>query len=538
MKTRIVSFFFFAFSMALFSQKNTEVLFEVAGTPVLVSEFKKVYEKNIELVADERQKELVNYLELYVNYKLKLKEAYYLKLDTVQTYIREIETYKSQLIAPYLQDTSFLAKQVKEAYFRIKHQIRASHILVKVSSNASPQDTLIAYQKIIKARDEIIGGKSFASVANVISDDRSAKNNGGDLGFFTAFKMVYPFENAVYTTKVGEMSMPFKTRFGYHIAKVVDLIESKGEVEVAHILITDLTAKGKQKIDSIYDRLQKGDHFSVLSKLFSNDKGTAKKGGRLSKFGIGTMVKPFEDAAFLLVKEEELSKPFKTRYGWHLLKLLKRHPVKPFSELKSQLTHKVKNSGRAKLSDLAVLNRLKSEYKIVVNKQFKAVFSTLNSGAISRGSLQNILLTIQNKKIKQVQFFDYIKDNKNQSIAILFNDFVDQEVLTYFKENLVHTEPVYAATLKEYQEGLLLFEIMQQKIWNKSINDSLGLKAFFVKNKANYTFEDLSENKGEVMDDYQTYLEHDWIQVLKEKYTVKIRKRTLKKLLKSYHKND
>lgn len=524
--------------MAICSQKNTDVLFKIDGTPVLVSEFKKVYEKNIELVADERQKELKNYLELYINYKLKLKQAYHLKLDTTKTYKREFETYKNQLIAPYLQDTSFLDKQVKEAYFRKKYQIRASHILVKLSTNASPQDTLIAYQKIIKARNEIIGGKSFASVAKVISDDRSATNNGGDLGYFTAFKMVYPFENAVYNTKVGEVTMPFKTRFGYHITKVVDVQESKGEVEVAHILITDLTAKGKHKIDSIYNRLQKGDHFNALSKLFSNDKGTAKKGGKLSKFGIGMMMEPFEEVAFALTEEGELSNPFKTRFGWHIVKLLKRYPVKPFSELKAQLTNRIKNSGRAKLSDLAVLNRLKSEYKVVVNKQFKAVFLTLNRDVTSKDSLQNVLLTIQNKKIKQVQFFSYIKNRKNQPIPILFNDFVDQEVLTYFKENLVHTEPAYAATLKEYQEGLLLFELMQQKIWNKSVNDSLGLKAFFVKNRANYAFNDLSKNKGEVMDDYQTYLEYEWIQTLKAKYTVKIRKRTLKKLLKSYLRND
>ncbi|MDG2193522.1 MAG: peptidylprolyl isomerase [Polaribacter sp.] len=538
MKTRIVTIFFFAFSMAICSQKNTDVLFEVEGTPVFVSEFKKVYEKNIELVADERQKELKNYLELYINYKLKLKQAYHLKLDTIKAYKREVETYKTQLISSYLQDTSFLATQVKEAYFRTKHQIRARHILIKLNANASPQDTLKAYQKIIKARNEIISGKPFARVASIISDDRSAKNNGGDLGYFTAFKMVYSFENKVYQTKIGEISMPFRTRFGYHIAKVIDLKVSKGELEVAHILIADTTVKGKYKIDSIYDRLQKGDHFNALAKLYSNDRESAKKGGRLPKFGIGMMVKPFEEAAFSIPKEAALSKPFKTRYGWHLIKLLKRHPVKPFSELKAQLAHKIKNSDRARLSDLAVLNRLKSEYKIVVNKPSKAVFLTLNRAAVSRESLQNILLTIQHKKIKQVQFFDYIKNRKKKSIELLFNDFVDQEVVAYFKESLIHTNPVYAAALKEYEEGLLLFELMQQKIWNKSMNDSLGLKAFFVKNKTRYSFNDLSKNKGAVMDDYQTYLEDEWVQALKRRYTVKIRKRTVDKLLKSYLKND
>ena len=205
---------------------------------------------------------------------------------------------------------------------------------------------------------------------------------------------------------------------------------------------------------------------------------------------------------------------------------------------KWELAYKIKNSDRARLSDLAVLNRLKSEYKIVINKPYKAAFSTLKKGGVSRDSLQHVLLTIENKKIMQVQFFDYIESRKNQSIQLLFNDFVDQEVMIYFKENLIHTEPVYAATLKEYEEGLLLFELMQQKIWNKSINDSLGLKTFFAKNKSRYSFNDLSKNKGEVMDDYQTYLEDEWVQVLKRRYAVKIRKRTVEKLLKSYLKND
>jgi len=536
MKINIITFLFISFSATIYAQKGTDILLEIDKTPVSVSEFKKLYERNIELLADDSEKELKNYLDLYINYRLKLKQAYQLKLDTTRSYKREIETYKNQLSTPYLQDTIYLNKLVKDAYFRTKYEIKASHILVKLSANASSKDTLVAYQKIIKARNDIIAGKSFSTIAKTISDDKSAKSNGGDLGYFTAFKMVYPFENAAYNTKIKEISMPFKTRYGYHIVKVFDLKRSKGELEVAHILITDKTSKGKNTIDSLYNRLKKGDDFTAIAKVFSNDTGTSRLGGKLPKFGIGRMIKSFETVAYSLTNEKEISEPFKTNYGWHIIKLLKKHPVKPFSELKSQLKSRVKSSGIAKLTDLSVLNRLKKKYKIEIYKDNLAVFLKPNSRNIPKDSLKKGLLTINDKKITQTSFSNYILNRRHKPAAVLFDDFVDEEILKYFKENLVHTEPDYAAILKEYEDGLLMFDLMQQKVWDKSVNDSLGLQIFFTSNKTRYSSKDLTKNKGEVINDYQTYLEDNWIKELKAIYSVKIRKRTLKKLVRSYRK--
>jgi len=233
---------------------------------------------------------------------LKLKEAYRLKLNETSTYNREIETYKNQLIAPYLQDTAYLSKLVKDAYYRTKYKVNVSHILVKVSRNATPADTLMAYNKIKKARKEILSGKDFKKVALSYSDDQSVKTNFGNLGFFTAFKMVYPFENIAYRTKVGQLSEPFKTNYGYHFLKVNDLQLSEGEVEVAHLLIRDQSRRGKYKIDSIYTSLQNGANFEKLVVQYSDDKSSVSKGGRLSKFGVGKMLKPFEKASFNLKK--------------------------------------------------------------------------------------------------------------------------------------------------------------------------------------------------------------------------------------------
>lgn len=536
MKIKFITTLFLVTSFAVFSQKDSDVLFSVDGVWVTVSEFKNVYEKNLNVIDDKNQKNIQENLDLYINFKLKLKEAYELKLDESKSYKREIETYRNQLVAPYLQDTAYLSKLVKDAYFRTKYKINASHILVKLSRNSTPKDTLIAFNKIHKIRNEVLAGKSFKNAALAYSDDLSAKSNYGNVGYFTAFKMMYPFENMAFQTKVGEVSQPFKTSYGYHFLKVNDLQLSEGEIEVAHILLTDQSRKGKFRIDSIYTSLKNGADFEKLVRKYSNDKGTVTNGGKLPKFGTGRMLKPFEDASFKLKNINEISKPFKTQYGWHIAKLLKKYPVKSFKEMKNELTEKVRASGGARMSDLNVLKKLKNKYKIAVFDKALSIFNLKNIRSSKRDTLQKTVLSINDKKIKQVKFFDYIRNRRHKSIDILFNDFKNEEILIYFKEQLKYTEPKFANTLKEYEEGLIVFDLMQQKVWDKSTKDSLGLKAYFYKNKTKYSFTDLSKNKGQVMNDYQEFLEKELIALLRRKYPIKIKKRTLKKLTKQYNK--
>ncbi len=538
MKIKIIITLFLAISFTSFAQKDSDVLFRIDGTKVSVSEFKNVYEKNLNVIQDKNQKSIKENLDLYINFKLKLKEAYRLKLNETRAYKREIETYKNQLIAPYLQDTAYLSKLVKDAYYRTKYKVNVSHVLVKVAPNATPADTLIAYNKIHKARKEVLSGKSFDKVAVAYSDDQSVKTNFGNVGYFTAFKMVYPFENMAYKTKVGEISEPFKTNFGYHFLKVNDLQLSEGEVEVAHLLITDQSRKGKFRIDSIYTSLKNGANFEQLVLKYSNDRGTVNNGGRLPKFGTGIMLKSFEDEAFKLKNTNDITLPFKTQYGWHIIKLLKKHPVKSFKEMKHEITEKVRASGGARMSDLHVLRKLKNEYKIVEFEKAKLVFNSSNIRASNKDTLQQVILSINNKKIKQEHFFDYIRNRRHKPVAALFNDFKDEEVLRYFKENLKFTEPEFAKTLKEYEEGLIVFDFMQQEVWEKSTKDTLGLKAYFYKNKKKFSFNDLSKNKGKVMNEYQDYLEKNLITTLRKKYRIDIKKKTLKRLTKQYTKNE
>lgn len=538
MKIKIITMLFLATSFVFFAQKNSDILFSVDGTKVSVLEFKNIYEKNLNVIEDKNQKNIKENLDLYINFKLKLKEAYRLKLNETKSYKREIETYKNQLIAPYLQDTAYLSKLVKDAYYRTKYKVNVSHVLVKVARNATPTDTLIAYNKIQKARNEVLSGKDFDKVALAYSDDQSVKNNFGNVGYFTAFKMVYPFENIAYQTKVGEISKPFKTNFGYHFLKVNDLRLSEGEVEVAHLLITDQSNKGKFKIDSIYTSLKNGANFNQLVLQYSNDKSTVTKNGKLPKFGVGRMVKPFEVASFKLKRANDISAPFKTQYGWHIVKLLNKHPVKSFKEKKKELTEKVRASGGARMSDLHVLQRLKNEYKIVEFEKALAVFNSEGIRASKKDTLQQVILSINNKKIKQAVFFDYIRNRRHKPITVLYNEFVNEEVLTYFKENLKYTEPKFANNLKEYEEGLIVFDLMKQKVWDKTTKDTLGLKNYFYTNKSKYSFKELPKNKGQVMSDYQDFLEKELIERLRKKYQVNIKKRVLKKLIQYYNSNE
>ena len=537
MKSKILVALMF-FSSFVFSQKDSDILFNVEDTSISVLEFKNVYEKNLSLIVDDTQKGVKSYLDLYIDFKLKLAEAKQLKLDSTRAYKREIETYRNQLVAPYLQDSTFLENLIRSAYYRTKYKVNASHILVKIPKGVLPKDTLQFYNKIIKAREEVLSGETFSNVALKYSDDQSVDNNLGNLGYFTAFKMVYQFENVVYKTKVGEISKPFRTRFGYHFVKVNDLQLSDGEIEVAHILVTDKSTKGKQKIDSIYSSLLNGTAFNKLVLKHSNDKSTISNGGKLPKFGVGRMLKVFEDKSFELKNENELTKPFLTRFGWHIVKLLKKYPVKSFEEMKIELTDKVRASGGARMSDLVVLKKLKKKYKIKINKEAKKVFENKNIRAEKRSSLNKTLITINEKNVKQNIFYDYIRNRRHKSIAILFDEFIDQEVLNYFKENLSNTEPKFARTLQEYKEGLIVFDLMQKKVWDKSTNDNEGLKSYFDTYKTKYTFKELSKNKGLVMSDYQDYLEQKLLKELKQKYKVSVRSKTLRKLIKYYNRND
>lgn len=519
-------------SIACFAQQK-DVLFSVDNIQVTVAEFKKMYEKNLDLVKDEESKNIDSYLELYINFKLKVNEALALKLDTTRTFKREFSTHKNQIAAPYLQDNSLIDGLVKEAYYRTKNEIKASHILVRFPKKTDPKDSLQYYKKITNYYNRIKAGEPFAKVAFEVSEDPSAKRNYGNLDYFSAFKMVFPFEDVAYKTKLNEVSKPFKTPFGYHILKTTGLRVSKGEFDVAHILIDDTSIVGKSKIDTIYAKLQSGNKFEDLAQKFSSDRGSANKGGRLPRFGTGKMIPKFEEVVHSLKEEQEYSKPFKTEFGWHIVKLIKNYPVLSFEKMKKSLTKKVKSSGRAGSSNTALLKRLKKEYKINIDNKSLALFKNKKRRIFPKDSMQATLVTINNKKITQELFSNFSKHKMQLSINDALNKFIDTEIVKYFKENLINTEPEYKSTIQEYKEGLLLFDLMEQRIWNKASKDTIGLQQFFIKNKQ-FKNKNLEKVKGEAINAYQEFLEKKWVDDLRKKSSIRINKKALRKFKLNY----
>ncbi|HRV55487.1 MAG TPA: peptidylprolyl isomerase, partial [Mangrovimonas sp.] len=316
---------FFFTSVGLTAQNlDKEVLFTIDNEPVYVSEFERVYNKNLDLVKDESQKDVDEYLKLFVNYKLKLKEAYAKGLDEKPSYKRELDTYKKQLADNFLNDSEVTNELVQEAYDRTVNEVNASHILVRMNENPTPEDTLQAYNEIVKLRDRALS-EGFEKVEKEVHNGQTIF--GEDLGYFTAFKMVYDFESPAYNTPVGEISQPFRTRFGYHILKVNDRRKSRGEVKVAHIMVSlqqdgKPNEKAEERIQDIYRKLQQGEDFESLAKQFSDDKSSASKGGVLEPFSSGQLSSTeFEEQAFALKDIGAYSQPFKTQFGWHIVKL-------------------------------------------------------------------------------------------------------------------------------------------------------------------------------------------------------------------------
>lgn len=478
----ILFIFFLLFYQSSVAQKSKkQVLITIANQPIFVEEFEQLYQKNSEFIVDKSNQELLNYLDLFINFKLKLMDARAEGLDTLTSYKTELDTYRAQLIEPFLKDESTVEMLAKEAYQRLKIDVNASHILLQLPQNYSLADTLAVYTKINDIRTQIINGVDFESMAKAFSQDPSAKENGGNLGYFTAFNMIYPFETVSYNTKVGEISMPFRTRFGYHIVKINDRKPTKGEIEVAHILVKD--ADAETNINAIYQQVLQGESFENLAKRFSADQNSASNGGKLVKFRAGRLLKEFEDIAFNL-NEGEISKPFKTSYGWHLVKLIKYHPLPSFEQLENELKSRVQNDQRSEIISNLLANQLKQRYQFKENSVL-----SLSINKIDTMDENAVLFSINQKEIKVNQFKKYLINQKTTDIFDNYKEFKNLQLITFHKDNLEHENAEFAAVMKEYKEGLLLFEILQRKIWDQSEKDTIGLNEFYNKNSSNYRWD-------------------------------------------------
>lgn len=491
-----------------------DVLFTIDDKPYYTDEFVRVYNKNLDLVKDDSQKDLTNYLELFTGYKLKVNKANKLGLQNNKKYQGELKSYRTQLAKNYLTDSKVTTELIDEAYNRSLKELRASHILIMADENALPADTLKAYNKAQAAYKRAAAGEDFAKLALETSEDPSVKENKGDLGYFTVFRMVYPFENAAYNTPKGQVSKPLRTRFGYHIVKVTDERANRGEVTVAHIMImkpskaenTADAAKAKTKIDDIYKKLKQGEDFAALAKQFSEDKSSSDVGGVLNSFNSGDLTSAeFEDNAFALEKPGQISAPFESQFGWHIVKLVEKMPIKKLDEVKGDFEARIKRDERSRRIAESMNEKLKQKYAVVKDKKlYGEVVKTLTDSIYTMGwtppanlkDYDKTLLTINNdKKLSGKDFLEYINAQQRMGISakpvtkaadVLLERYTNEQLNFYYNDNLEKEFPEFAQVMEEYRDGLLLFDLMEKEIWEKAKNDTIGLKKFYDANVANY----------------------------------------------------
>ncbi|GAB5418142.1 MAG: peptidylprolyl isomerase [Crocinitomicaceae bacterium] len=493
--------------------QDDPVIMTINDKEITKSEFLQIYLKNNDDPKYDKAS-LDEYMELFKKFKLKVAEAEALGYDTVPNLVRELKGYTKQLANPYLVDSTKIDELVQEAYYRTKNEVRASHILVQVPQNALPADTLRAYNRIMGLRKRVIDGEDFGAVAAGPggSEDPSAKNNKGDLGYFTAFQMVYPFEDMAYKTKKESVSMPFRTRFGYHILYVADQREARGSIETAHIFISarstepaDAIESSRKKADEIYALLENGGNFEDLVKKYSDDPSSVNKDGKLPAFGTGTttrMLPAFEDAAFAIPEDGMYTKPIQTDYGFHIIKRLKRYPVPQFAEMKDGLEKRVAKDARSKQTQNSFVVKLKEEYgfKDKSKKGLKWFYENVDSTFYRDNEIAGIkkdkpLFILDKKKFTMRNFAEYLQTNyrgirKGGEIQPMIDDqyekFVNKEILAYEESKLEEKYPAYKALVTEYHDGILLYEIMSDKVWNKAMKDTTGLKEFHAANSPNY----------------------------------------------------
>lgn len=500
------------FVLKSFSQQDP-VLMEVDGKKVTKSEFLQIYLKNNPNPKYDKQS-LDEYMDLFKKFQLKVIEAEKLGYDTIPKLKKELEGYRKQLATPYLIDSATNQALVLEAYNRTKKEIRASHILLRLDPNASPADTLKVYNRIMELKKRIEKGEDFSTVAKGKdgSEDPSVVNNGGDLGFFTAFQMVYPFEDAAFKTPIGQISNPIRTRFGYHLIKVTDERNSRGTLKVAHIMVSvpkgassDDRESASKKANEIYEKLQKGENFEELVKKFSDDPGSNTKNGVLPAFGTGTttrMVPEFEEAAFALKNIGDYSKPVKTDYGYHIIKKIEWNDVPTFDVAKKELQGKVNKDERSLKTQESYVLKLKKEYAYK-NKSSKGIIaieskidSTYYEGKWVGDKLKSNkpLFVLNGKKFTQKDFVTFLENNQRGVKKENFKAIVESQYKKWEKESILAYEetrlsskyPEFKALLNEYHDGIILYEVMTDKVWNRAMKDTSGLKAYFEKNRSNY----------------------------------------------------
>ncbi len=486
-------------------------VFTYGNKGVSKDEFLRMYTKNnINKAADMSEKALQEYVTLYSRFKMKVAEAEANKIDTLPNIKNELETYKKQLSKGFLTDKDVINNLSKETYDRVGKEIEVAHIMVTLPRGGG-NDTIKQKKLIDSLYNELKANKvSFSDVAIKFSEDKGTAVKGGSLGFITALQTPYAFESAAYLLKPGSISAPIRTNFGYHIIKKISERKSRGDVQVAHILCTIAKSKGeegkalaKARIDSAAAALKSGTAWSDVVKQFSQDKFTINSDGNLEPFGVGKMAPAFEEAAYGLKKENEISQIVETEFGYHILKLIKKMPLRTYEEMKNELNRKIEKDNRVEVAKQAFINKIKIKNKFTETMDALTVFGKLIPDSFTQNNTVRIpeklasnpvLFTLLNKQFMAMDFAKYLNESsrgllygtKESALGNSYKAFVEKSVLDVEEANLATENKEYANLLKEYRDGIILFDLTDKSVWTKASTDTTGLEIFYTKNKTKY----------------------------------------------------
>ena len=506
-----------AILLSITASVSAQTIVTIAGEEIPTDDFMAMYKKNT--INDKDKITVDEYMQLFINFKLKVKEAEELGFDKSPSFVDELNGYRDQLAKPYLVDSAANERLVEEAYENSKYDIRASHILVNLDKNAFGKDTVAAWNKIMELRNRVLKGEDFNELAFKYSDDPSARDreyqgrrypaNKGDLGYFTAFNMIYPFEHVAFQTKVGEVSMPVRTNYGYHIIYVTDRQPAMGKCTVSHILLRvpeAHTHKDSVQVmsyaTSIYDSIMNGMTFEEAAKKYSEDKTSSDDGGRLIPFTCNQIEANFIEAITKLNNPGDVSKPFFSIYGCHIVKLTSKEGFGPYDAEIDKIRHKVAQSDRMALEVKSLCDKLRTKYHFTENvDNLENFIPTILDNFDSLDSLKvindKVLFSCDGKSFRQsdfVKYIDKVKDknteNSSASIRTLYSNYVNDCLLNIEKDGLAKQYPEYRLLLQEYHDGILLFDINEEKIWNKSTTDTVGLKNYYNNNRSRYFWKD------------------------------------------------
>lgn len=503
------------FSTTVIAQEDP-VLFTVENEPVTVGEFNYIYAKTNGAKADYSLASLSEYLELYKKFKLKVHRAKEMKLDTLASLKQELAGYRKQLANNYLIDKEVTNQLIEEVFQRRKQDIRFSHLLIRLDLAASAEDSIQAWNKINTAR-KALEKQPWEEVVRMYSEDESSQENGGDLGFITSLlpSGFYALETAIYTTPLNGVSAPVRSKLGLHLVKVTAVRPARGEMEAAHILIRKAPNEdnplAKARIDSIYQALLGGADFAELAKNSSEDRLSGAKGGNIGVFGINRYEKAFEDAAFALAKDGDMTTPVESSSGWHVIKRIKGPAAEPDELAKRRLEPLVKRDERYELARVSMVAKLRKDIGVEENSQVINRFAMAQTDTFftfmwrpsddPARKLEPVLTLAGKHQVGLAAFEEFLQKNAGKRVNLkrshdvvsgvraLFDEFIQDECIKFEEDRLEEKYADFRALMREYEEGILLFEATKRMVWDRAGQDSVGLEKFFREEaKSKYTW--------------------------------------------------